>query len=133
MDEENNYSMKLYTEDYDVIASGSIIVPENKKVFIKIRNLKFAFSFVVDISSNDKSARWETSIENQDKDDKYYHIKIINADEAGLMCPIDNFFQVARIDDRGLYISLGFSQIGENSHLLYYTWFLKKKGEIKHV
>lgn len=48
---DNNLAISLETDDYDVLSSGVVVIPKDKKLIINISNLKF----IVRLETNEQN------------------------------------------------------------------------------
>lgn len=123
--------ISISTERFDVISSGSIIIPANDYVEFKIENLRFRFNMVE--NRGDVSQRkYQTNIE-QDENGDCMVISLINFSSAFFATPHDEF-RVARLHNKGLYLKFSLTVINKSGSsydgLLFYTWMLTKEEEV---
>ncbi|MCM1140954.1 MAG: hypothetical protein NC453_20480 [Muribaculum sp.] len=117
--------IKVSTEKYEVINSGSVIVSLNDVLDFRISNLIFRFSFK-SVEGLEPSVKIGKAKDSDNKD--YMAIEIINAGKEGFKsnCPP---VEVASFDGKKLYLAFALDTLvghDGNSKLLYYTWFLEK-------
>ena len=122
--------VKLSTEGYEILSSGSIIVPSNEDVQFEIKKLRFRFTF----------------IQNAHKDDDVQIERMVDSDEKGEFLAIiiknmnNSFFastkqsvKVATLERRPLYVRFSILSINREEEnkaedkILFYTWYLSNK------
>lgn len=122
----------LSTEGYEILSSGSIIVPSNEYVQFEINGLRFRFSFVQESDEDNAEVKISKNVETDQSGKKCLTVLISNVRNS-FFGSIRQSMQVATIDGRSLSVrfSLLSINIDEESktedRLLFYTWYLSKK------
>ena len=119
--------IKISTEGYDIISSGSVIIPSNDYVEFSIENLRFRFNMVQ--NSNDaKIGVIQTNIESDDAG-QCLIITLVNFSSSFFATP-KNALHLATINSRDLFLKFSLTSINTSEEgvdgLLFYTWMLSK-------
>ena len=122
----------LSTEGYEILSSGSIIVPSNEYVQFEINGLRFRFSFVQESDEDNAEVKISKNVETGQSGKICLTVLVSNVRNS-FFGSIRQSMQVATIDGRSLSVrfSLLSINIDEESktedRLLFYTWYLSKK------
>ena len=123
--------VELSTEVFDIISTGSVIIPANDYVEFLIENLRFRFNMV----QNDAEAQNGTIETNIEQDDKgqCLIITLINFSSSFFATP-NEALRLAKINNRDLFLKFSLMSINRSIQgtdgLLFYTWMLSKKDSI---
>lgn len=124
-------TVELSTEVFDIISTGSVIIPANDYVEFLIENLRFRFNMV----QNDAEAQNGTIETNIEQDDKgqCLIITLINFSSSFFATP-NEALRLAKINNRDLFLKFSLMSINRSTQgpdgLLFYTWMLSKKDSI---
>ena len=124
-------TVELSTEVFDIISTGSVIIPANDYVEFLIENLRFRFNMV----QNDAEAQNGTIETNIEQDDKgqCLIITLINFSSSFFATP-NEALRLAKINNRDLFLKFSLMSINRSAQgpdaLLFYTWMLSKKDSI---
>lgn len=120
--------VKIETKDYNILASGSVIVPSKDYVTISFDGLNFRFSFVNDDADKEKS-KFDVHVIKNDKEENVLEIVLHNMNNTFFGTP-NKMLQVGRYN--GFVLYLQFSLVGlkvEDNYaqqLLFYTFYQDK-------
>ena len=124
-------TVELSTEVFDIISTGSVIIPANDYVEFLIENLRFRFNMV----QNDAEAQNGTIETNIEQDDKgqCLIITLINFSSSFFATP-NEALRLAKVNNRDLFLKFSLMSINRSTQgpdgLLFYTWMLSKKDSI---
>lgn len=124
-------TVELYTEVFDIISTGSVIIPANDYVEFLIEDLRFRFNMV----QNDAEAQNGTIETNIEQDDKgqCLIITLINFSSSFFATP-NEALRLAKVNNRDLFLQFSLMSINRSKQgpdgLLFYTWMLSKKDSI---
>lgn len=122
-----NISVK--TTNYNILASGSVIVPYKEYLDISIDDLNFRFSFHEENSTDKKNGRFEVEIKNNEREEKVLEIKLFNMNTSLFGTP-SQILQVGHYEGRILYVQFSVVSIKEENdavqQLLFYTFYQDK-------
>lgn len=124
-------TVELYTEVFDIISTGSVIIPANDYVEFLIEDLRFRFNMV----QNDAEAQNGTIETNIEQDDKgqCLIITLINFSSSFFATP-NEALRLAKVNNRDLFLKFSLMSINRSTQgpdgLLFYTWMLSKKDSI---
>ena len=119
------------TEKYDVVESGSVIIPSGEYAQFKIESLVFRISFPC---SNNPQQRMEFDMEKDSNGVDIMHVKAYNFQNSFFTTPSK---MLALANDQGRQLYLNFSVTSVNSReghedkLFFYTWYLEKQQGIE--
>ena len=124
-------NIELSTEVFDVISTGSVIIPANDYVEFLIENLRFRFNLVQNNTEAQKGTI-ETNLEHDAKGPCLV-ISLENFSSSFFATP-NEALKLARINNRDLFlkcslISINKSTLGSDV-LLFYTWMLEKESSV---
>ena len=119
--------IELSTEVFDVISTGSVIIPANDYVEFLIENLRFR---LVQNNTEAQKGTIETNLEHDAKGPCLV-ISLENFSSSFFATP-NEALKLARINNRDLFlkcslISINKSTLGSDV-LLFYTWMLEKES-----
>lgn len=120
--------MKISTERFDIISTGSVIIPANDYVEFAIENLRFRFNM---IQNNNEAAQgtFQTNIEQDDNGDCLV-FSLFNFSSSFFATPSQEL-RVAYLNNKELYLRFSVTSINRSSDsfdsLLFYTWMLTKQ------
>lgn len=119
--------IKISTEGYDIIDSGSVIIPSNDYVEFSIENLRFRFNMVQN-SSNVENGVIQTNVESDDIG-QCLIITLVNFSSSFFAAP-KNALHLAKVNNRDLFLRFSLTSINVTEEaadgLLFYTWMLSK-------
>ena len=120
--------MKISTERFEIIGSGSVIIPANDYVEFAIDNLRFRFSLIQN-TTNANQGTYQTNIEHDEEGDCLV-ISLINFSSSFFATP-NQELRLARLNNRDLYLKFSMTSINNSADsfdgLLFYTWMLSKE------
>lgn len=123
--------MKLSTERFDIIGSGSVIIPSNDYVEFAIENLRFRFNMVQN-QAEAARGKYQTNLEHDEKG-ACLVISLINFSGSFFATP-DQELRVAQLNKKGLYLKFSITAINKTGSnydgLLFYTWLLTKEEDV---
>ena len=125
-------TIKLSTENYDIIDSGSVVLQMGEYLEFQIENLKFRIVFIDEPKEEGvvREGRISTSIENkEDANNAYFKISFYNQNTA-FFSSTANFAQLAIIDGKPLKLKFSIQSInerdGSGDKIFFYSWYLGK-------
>ena len=129
--------VKISTQNYDVIDSGCIIVPNGQILEFKFENLRFKVSFIEEDQNGEipLQGRIAARTENDGTPDVYYGIVFYNQNQADFSSMSD-MINPATINNKSLYLKFCIQSINRNNNqsdkIFFYTWYLGKE-EISQI
>ena len=123
--------VKLSTERFDIISSGSVIIPANDYVEFEIESLRFRVSMI----QNDNEATQGTIQTNLERDGRgpCLIISLVNFSTSFFATP-NQELRLAYLNRKDLYLRFSLTSINRigNSYdgLLFYTWMLSKQENV---
>lgn len=121
--------VKLSTEGYDILSTGSVIVPSNEYVQFEINGLRFRFSFIQESTEENAEVQITKTIETDRNGQTCLTILISNVRNA-LFGSLRHSMQVATIEGRSLSVRFSILSINKDEEsntedkILFYTWYL---------
>lgn len=121
--------MEISTSNFDIIESGSVIVPENDYVQFKFNGLRFRFVFMPnEIDMNNQEVGVAGTLKNDDEDD-YLEIEVQNYNSV-FSSPMEKL-RVGTVGDKSLYVYFSIAPLitnntKVNSRIMLYTWYKEK-------
>lgn len=125
--------VKLSTENYDIIDSGSVVLQMGEYLEFQIENLKFRVKFADEKTDGDKplEGRVESGVENNGTEDAYYKIVFYNQTTA-FFASTSAFAQLATINGKPLKLKFSIQSINgredSSDKIFFYTWYLGKEA-----
>lgn len=123
--------IKLSTERYDIISTGSVIIPANDYVEFEFEGLRFRFNMVQN-NEGAQSGRIQTNIETDDRG-QCLIITLVNFSSSFFATPSEPL-RLATINNRNLFLKFSLMSINPTEFgpdgLLFYTWMLSKEMNI---
>lgn len=119
-------NIELSTTNYQIIQSGTIIVPNEEFLEFKIENLYFRFLFENNVTENQKvkESSYKLAIS---EDNKRLDIKLINMSDT-INATNTEIMNVASIKGKQLFLKFCVTSINKNNqhcdYLFSYTWYL---------
>lgn len=116
--------MKLSMSTYEILSSGSVIVPEGEKVIFTVENLDFIIDLQKTKSSEDEShfdVRTETSNEGKE------HLLItLFYKSLPFFASNTKIYPVAVVGNKEILLNFSCVALKSESTLLFYTWYKSK-------
>ena len=119
--------VKIYTDRYEILSSGCIIIPSLESLMFEFEGLRFKISFLAEDSSAPKS------VSNVDRDDKGDFLSIIMYGfENSFLLSSNKEIHVGYLENKPLYLKFSVISINKNGtdnsedKIFYYTWFIQK-------
>ena len=120
--------VKISTQNYDIIDTGSAIVQSGEYLEFEINSLKFRFVFTEEIETSD-DGHIETKIEKIGTPDAYMGI-YVHTQKNAFFGSSPNLFKVATLKNKALFFKFAIQSInerdGKGDKILFYTWYLAK-------
>lgn len=120
---------KIETSNYNILTSGSLIIPTNEDVIFKLDNLNFRFTLKEEERVTDKpEGRFEIAVTKNEKEEAVLVVKLFNMNSAFFATP-NKILKVGHYGGYVLYLS--FSLVSLKSpesvqQLLFYTFYQDK-------
>lgn len=121
--------VKVSTEGYEILSSGSVIVPSNEYIQFNIEEFKFRFLFMQESQDDDAPVRISKNLEKDENGDSYLSVIISNVHNS-FFGSTDNSFQLATMNNRALSVRFSILSINRDREnrtedkILFYTWYL---------
>lgn len=124
-----DYKISVSTNSYEVLQSGTVIVPPGEHVHFEIEGLQFRFTFSERKSSDNSKNTGITGSLIQLDDKNCLVIDVINYEE--LFATPKDIIEVGTLKGKKLYVrfsvvTLGKDDESDRSRIFYYTWYLAK-------
>lgn len=121
--------LKIETTNYNILASGTLLIPTNEDIIFKLDNLNFRFSLIEGESrSENVEGRFEVGVTKNEKEEAILEIKLYNMNSAFFATPT----KILKVGHYGGYVLyLSFSLVALKSQesvqqLLFYTFYQDK-------
>ena len=131
---EISISQKIFIGEYEVLSSGSLIVPLSKNIEFIFDNLRFRIVFETEKDDNGNLTPGHFSL-NVEKDGNlgsdFLKITMYNQNKS-FFSSSNTMLQVATLNKRKLYLKFCINSLNTQSDenkedkIFYYTWFLEK-------
>ena len=124
--------VKISTQNFDIIDSGCVIVPNGQYLDFEFENLKFKISFIEEEQDGESPlvGRISAQTVNMGTDNAYYGITFYNQNQANFSS-INDLINPATIDNKSLYLKFCIKAINRNNRqsdkIFFYTWLLSKE------
>lgn len=122
-------NVKVETNNYNILASGSVIVPYTEYLDISLDNLNFRFSFHKENNDNANKGRFEVEICKNAKEEDILEIKLFNMNSSLFGTP-SKMLQVGHFGGYVLYLQFSLVALKEvddaAQQLLFYTFYQDK-------
>lgn len=121
--------VKLSTEGYEILSSGSVIVPSNEYVQFEINGMRFRFSFIQESTEDNAEVQITKTVETDQSGQKCLTILISNVKDSFFGSLIRSM-PVASIEGRPLNVRFSILSINKDEEantedkILFYTWYL---------
>lgn len=131
---ENSISQKIFIGEYEVLSSGSLIVPASRTIEFLFDNLKFRIVFETekDDNGNYTQGHYSLSVEKDElSGSDFLKISMYNQNEA-FFSSSNSMIQVAILNHRKLSLKFCINSINKQDDkniedkIFYYTWLLEK-------
>jgi hypothetical protein len=132
MEINKNMEIKVSTNNYDIINSGSVVLQMGEYLEFEIHDLRFRFEFIDEEPNGNTplEGRIVSRVENKDTPDAYYKIIFYNQ-TSSFFASTSNFAQLAIIDDKPLKLKFCIQSINNQGYssdkIFFYTWYLGKE------
>ena len=124
-------TVKLSTEQFEIISSGSVIIPFNDYVEFAIENLRFRFTMIQNRSYG-QQGKFQTNLERDEKGECLV-ISLINFSSSFFATP-NQELRLAHLQDKDLCLRFSVTAINKTANgfdgLLFYTWLLSKEENV---
>ena len=121
--------MKKSTNSYDILESGSVVLPYNEYLEFDIEGLRYRFTFSDDLEGENKGKTRVTGALVQDGESKFLSLNVINYNS--LFSTPAQPIEMGILGGRKLYVYFSIvSMTGDNpgkTRVLYYTWYQLKE------
>lgn len=119
----------LATNNYNILASSSVIVPNTEHLDISLDNLNFRFSFHKENNPDNSKGRFEVKIIKNENEEEVLEIRLFNMNTSLFGTP-NKMLQVGHYGGYVLYLQFSLVSLGgidnEMQHLLFYTFYQDK-------
>ena len=121
--------VKLSTEGYEILSSGSVIVPSNEYVQFEINGMRFRFSFIQESTEDNAEVQITKTVETDQSGQKCLTILISNVKDS-FFGSLRRSMPVASIEGRLLNVRFSILSINKDEEantedkILFYTWYL---------
>lgn len=130
--ENKNVKVKLSTENYDIVDSGSVVLHKGEALIFDIVNLKFQIRFIE--NKDEQDGKIQRTIINEGTKDAYMQITFYNQHKA-FFSSVSSLASMATLDNRHLYLKFSIQAINNNEEgsdkIFFYTWYLDKISSIQ--
>lgn len=121
--------IRIEDEQYEIILTGSVIVPANDFIQFNIENLSFRFQFTPNDQPNPETGGIESIEETDEHGSRIMSIILSNMD-GSFFTTSESYLNMGRINDRELKLRFSLQSINERKDgedkLFFYTWYLAK-------
>ena len=121
--------MQLSTGKYEIIETGSVIIPTNDYIQFSFENLRFRFLFSSSIEMSDKTKSEVIGTIKDDEEGKYLEIevKIFNDMFASPM----HMLHLGKVQDKDLYVDFSIVSLTSDEdkighRIMLYSWYKEK-------
>lgn len=122
--------MTISTERFEIIGTGSVIIPANDYVEFAIENLRFRFNMIQN-NNEAEQGTFQTNIEHDDKGECLI-ISLVNFSSSFFATPSQEL-RLASMNNKDLFLRFSVTSINRSRDsfdgLLFYTWMLAKEGK----
>ncbi len=122
---------KIFLKDFEVVSSGSIIIPYSQYVEFLFDNLLFRIVFKVEEEQGDNiGGRCEWTVKKNEQSEDYLEITMYNQDKACFSSTNSEMF-VATISGKKLFFKFCIQSIcrhedNREDKILFYSWLLER-------
>lgn len=125
--------VKLSTERFDIISTGSVIIPANDYVEFAISNLRFRINMIQNRTESTLGT-YQTTLENDDNG-QCLVISLLNFSSSFFATP-NQELRLAHIDNKALWLRFSLTSINRSANsfdgLFFYTWMLSKEEDVEN-
>lgn len=122
--------MKITTTSYNVLETGSVIVPSGESLEFEIEGLRYRFNFKKE--KDEKSGNYIANITGslvEEEESKCFVINIVNYDS--LFSSTTQMLNVGTIKGKTLSVRFSIVALDENetkttTRIFHYTWYIEK-------
>lgn len=123
--------VKISTEHYDIIDSGSVIIPSGQNIEFKINELRFKIIFPQVVNESEEQQNSIEQMVKSDKEGEYLEISIVNLRSA-FFATARQLMHLAKLEGRKLFfkfsiVSVNSSENNEEDKVLFYSWYQEKQ------
>ena len=125
--------MKITTSNYEILDTGSIVLPYNEYLEFEIESLKYRISFNEECESENKDQSRITGQIVQEEGGSYFSLKVINYNSL-FSTPIQ-LLEMGTIDGKKLFLNFsviplsGSENNNNKTRVFHYTWYKSKRVE----
>lgn len=120
--------MNKYTENYDILETGSVVLPPNEYLEFEIGGLKFRFSFLDEVEGSNPVQTKVTGQLIQGSGKSILSIKVINYNSLFTTPP--HMLEMGTLDGKRLFVLFSVVSLSadENNKMrvFHYTWYKSK-------
>lgn len=121
--------MQLSTGKYEIIETGSVIIPTNDYIQFSIENLRFRFLFNSSIEMSDKTKSEVVGTIKDDEEGQYLEIEVKNFNDM-FASPM-HMLHLGKVQDKDLYVDFSIVSLTSNgeeigNRIMLYTWYKSK-------
>ena len=108
--------VKLSTEGYEILSSGSVIVPSNEYVQFEINGMRFRFSFIQESTEDNAEVQITKTVETDQSGQKCLTILISNVKDS-FFGSLRRSMPVASIEGRPLNVRFSILSLNKDELL----------------
>lgn len=121
--------MKLSTGNYEIIETGSIIIPPNDYIQFSFNDLRFRFLFTSSLEMLDEKESEVIGTIKNDEEGSYLEIEVRNFNSM-FVSPM-HMLKLAKIQDKDLYVDFSIVSLTSNGNsigerIMFYSWYKDK-------
>lgn len=122
-------TMQLSTGKYEIIETGSVIIPTNDYIQFSFENLRFRFLFNSSIDMSDKTKSEVVGTIKDDDEGKYLEIEVKNYNDM-FASPM-HMLHLGKIQDKDLYVDFSLVSLSSDAdniggRIMLYSWYKEK-------
>lgn len=116
---------------YDIISSGSVIIPPEEKISFSFKDLKFVFDFIEekDDAGNLTSGHFTMNVVEEEGHPIYLKISLINQVKS-FFSSTSSIIPVATLQGKQVFLKFAIVSINQKDEkedkVFFYTWYRKK-------
>lgn len=120
--------VKISTEKYDVISTGSVYIPYGEYIEFAIEQLRFRIVIIEEEDANNPNGEMTMKVEEDEEGQKIMLISLSNFHDTIMATPT-RILKLARLNGRDLCLAFSITSVNKSTEnktedkILFYTWF----------
>lgn len=123
---------KIQNDKYEIVNSGSVILPKDDYIEFTFENLVFRITCKQEKNEDGTlpNSRFKSRLVKDDKGNiLYFELSIYNVN-GNVFAATEEMLGLAFISERPLKLNFAINEVSDSNYLFVYTWYLLKEKEV---